>query len=155
MPIKRDPIRVLTKILDHLQLAIEKTKQQQAVELKTLETKQQADGSSNSSQLQLELIIISIICSNMQFEMIKEELRDAKEVFPRVKNWEKFVTDEFDSIEQDLEDILDDCKDLKEFGDKFQSILAKVEKITKVIEKIQLQSINADNPDVPKTRQST
>ncbi|KAF5202538.1 Disease resistance rpp13-like protein [Thalictrum thalictroides] len=122
-------------MLDQLQLAIEKTKQQQqALEL---------DGSSNSQRQLLD---------DEQFEKIKKELRDAKEVFPRVKNWENFVTDEFDSIEQDLEDILDDCQDFDEA--KFQSILMKVEKITKVNEEIQLQSINSDNPDLPKTRQS-
>ncbi|KAF5181419.1 Disease resistance rpp13-like protein [Thalictrum thalictroides] len=90
----------------------------------------------------------------MKFEKIEKELRDAREVFPRVKNWEKIVTEEFDSIEQDLEDLLDDCQDLTKFKAKFPSILVKVEKITTVNKDIQLHSINSDNPALPKTGQS-
>ncbi|PIA38073.1 hypothetical protein AQUCO_02800010v1 [Aquilegia coerulea] len=129
MVIKRNLIDVVTNMLDKLAKA--KTKR---LEL------------AGSSNMQVQL--------HEQFEKIEKELRDAGEVFPRVKNWEKFVTDKFDSIEQDLEDMLDECKDLKEFEAKFQSILKKVEKITTVNSEIQLHSIPSGNPDLSQTRQS-
>ncbi|PIA24909.1 hypothetical protein AQUCO_14800006v1 [Aquilegia coerulea] len=89
-----------------------------------------------------------------QFKKIEKELRDAGEVFPRVKNWENFVTNKFDSIEQDLEDMLDECKDLNEFETKFQSILKKVEEITTMNSEIQLHSIPSGNLDSSQTPQS-
>ncbi|PIA30475.1 hypothetical protein AQUCO_05500028v1 [Aquilegia coerulea] len=129
MVIRRNLIDVVTNMLDKLAKA--KTKH---LEL------------AGSSNMQVQL--------HEQFKKIEKELRDAGEVFPRVKNWENFVTNKFDSIEQDLEDMLDECKDLNEFETKFQSILKKVEEITTMNSEIQLHSIPSGNLDSSQTPQS-